>query len=333
VTAKELQKRNAKAEKLRVIQVEDGFYYVESEEGKICYRVMYDDQTVECTCGDFARGVKQDSTFNCKHLLAVMNCVAKGEAQKAGFLEKHKPKLDDRFLVNIEGKDFVLYAGLLDLAHQKGLVSIDVEPLQYPTKENGNMAVCRAVAQAKTGTFTDIGDANPTNCNSKVAKHLFRMASTRAKARALRDLTNIGLTALEELGDLNDVLVDEPSQTKPKARKPAVKKTRAKAKQAKEKPEATPKVVPEETPEEDQKGKSNGETKTDSQQSESGQPEEATVPQMSEAQRRAVYNLSRRRGISVEELDELATETFGANVEYLSSQDASTFIRQLQQSA
>jgi outer membrane biosynthesis protein TonB len=159
------------------------------------------------------------------------------------------------------------------------------------------------------------------------------MASTRAKARALRDLTNIGMTCLEELAGLDDVLVDEPPKTKPKKRKPAAKKTRAKAKKAKEKPEATPKVVPKETPEEDQKGKSNGETKTDPQQPESSQPEEATVPKMSEAQRRAVYNLSRRRGISVEELDELATETFGSTVEYLSSQDASTFIRQLQQSA
>ena len=32
------------------------------------------------------------------------------------------------------------------------------------------------------------------------------MASTRAKARALRDLTNIGITCLEELGDLNEVI-------------------------------------------------------------------------------------------------------------------------------
>ena len=65
------------------------------------------------------------------------------------------------------------------------------------------------------------------------------MASTRAKARALRDLTNIGLTALEELGDLNDVLLDESPQSKPKKRKPAAKKTVV----AKKKPAAKKKTA------------------------------------------------------------------------------------------
>ena len=146
-------------------------------------------------------------------------------------------------------------------------------------------------------------------------------------------MTNIGLTALEELSDFNDVLVDEPPQRKPKATRAIPKKTRTKAKKAQEKSETAPKVVPKETPEEDQKDKSKDETTADSRQPESTQPEETTFPKMSEAQRRAVYNLSRRRGISVEELDRMAQEVYGTNVEYLTSQDASAFIRQLQQSA
>jgi len=63
MTAQELQKRNEKAQKLRVIQVDDGSYFVESSEGKICYRVSMEEGEVSCTCGDFARNIRQDQNF------------------------------------------------------------------------------------------------------------------------------------------------------------------------------------------------------------------------------------------------------------------------------
>ncbi len=86
-------------------------------------------------------------------------------------------------MTNIKGKDFVLYAGVLDLATQKGLLKLEVELLQFPTKENGNEAICRAVAESKTGeVFSDIGDANPKNCHSQIVKHLIRMARLLFKA-------------------------------------------------------------------------------------------------------------------------------------------------------
>ena len=56
-------------------------------------------------------------------------------------------------------------------------------------------------------------------------------------------------------------------------------------------------------------------------------------PQMSEAQKRAIFNLSRRRGISVEELEQMAADAYGVAVENLNSKDASSFIRNLQQAA
>ena len=63
---------------------------------------------------------------------------------------------------------------------------------------------------SKSGeSFTDIGDANPGNCSSKVVKHLLRLASTRAIARSLRTFTNIGITCLEELGD--DIVGSNPN--------------------------------------------------------------------------------------------------------------------------
>ncbi|HOI94554.1 MAG TPA: hypothetical protein PK250_07595 [Syntrophobacter fumaroxidans] len=113
-------------------------------------------------------------------------------------------QIDDRFITTIQGKEFVLYAGLLDLAHQKGLRKLVVEFIQLPNQENSNTAICKAVAETIDGeVFADIGDANPVNTNKKVVNHIIRMASTRAKARCLRDLTNVGLCAVEELGDLN----------------------------------------------------------------------------------------------------------------------------------
>jgi len=210
MTTKTLQKRNSKAENLRVLQTNEGSYYVESTEGKILYNVVLNESEKNCTCSDFAKNGKKDSEFKCKHILAVLNCVSNGDIVNGRFLSKRKPELDERFIIQIEGQDFVKFQGLLDLGHQKGISQINVEPLQLPTSDNGNFAICKATVVSKSGeSFTDIGDANPGNCSSKVVKHLLRLASTRAIARSLRTFTNIGMTCLDELGDLNDVLGSE----------------------------------------------------------------------------------------------------------------------------
>ncbi len=107
--------------------------------------------------------------------------------------------INENFIINLQGKSFVTYEGLLDLAHQKSLKSIEVELIQVPTPENKMTAICKAVATAENGVFVDYGDASPLSVNSKIHPHIIRMASTRAKARALRDLTNVGMTAIEEL--------------------------------------------------------------------------------------------------------------------------------------
>ena len=192
MSPKEIQKRNVKAENLKVLQSEDGQFFVESEKARVLYRVVLGDDGNTCTCGDFSTGIRRDKNHQCKHILAVINAIPRKTVEDAQFCEKPVPKLDDRFMTNIKGKDFVLYAGVLDLATQKGLLKLEVELLQYPSKENGNEAICRAVAVGKSGqVFSDIGDANPSNCHSMIAKHLIRMASTRAKGRALPKDANI----------------------------------------------------------------------------------------------------------------------------------------------
>jgi hypothetical protein len=204
MTAKEVQKRNSKSEWLRVLQTEDGSFFVESSEGKILYNVILNDSETSCTCADFVRNSKKDPDFRCKHILSAMNCIPIGQVEAALFLDRKKPKLDDRWIMEIEGNQFVKFAGLLDLGHQKGISQIEVDTVQLPTKDNGDFAICKATVVSKTGeSFTDIGDANPGNCSSKVVKHLLRLASTRAIARSLRTFTNIGMTCLEELADID----------------------------------------------------------------------------------------------------------------------------------
>jgi hypothetical protein len=106
----------------------------------------------------------------------------------------------EEYMIERQGKRFVLYAGLLEEAHSRGLRSIETELLQVPDHENGEVAIVRAVVRTEDGKFTGIGDASPENVNRTIAPHVIRMAETRAKARALRDAINVGVTAFEELG-------------------------------------------------------------------------------------------------------------------------------------
>ena len=104
-----------------------------------------------------------------------------------------------------QGKQYVLYQGLLDEAHARGLKGIDTDLVQVPTPENGNVAVVKATVEMEDGrTFAGIGDASPENVGRGIVPHIIRMAETRAKARALRDAVNVGATALEELSDGDD---------------------------------------------------------------------------------------------------------------------------------
>jgi hypothetical protein len=121
----------------------------------------------------------------------------------------------EEFFIERHGKRHVLYAGLLDEAHSRGLQSIDTDLIESPGEDNGQRAIVKAnvVMRADSDeigerfkTFTGIGDASPENVGRNIAPHIIRMAETRAKARALRDAINVGVTAFEELGG------DEPGE-------------------------------------------------------------------------------------------------------------------------
>jgi hypothetical protein len=116
----------------------------------------------------------------------------------------------EEYMIERSGRRFVLYAGLLEEAHARGLRSIETELLQVPDAENGEVAIARAVVRTEEGKFSGIGDASPGNVSRAIVPHIIRMAETRAKARALRDAINVGVAALEELGD--EEVAPEPAR-------------------------------------------------------------------------------------------------------------------------
>jgi len=111
-----------------------------------------------------------------------------------------KMNVDKKHIVKLQGKDFITYDGLLDMAHQMGLYSCKTEPIEITETRAVIKATIKANYDGVELEFDGIGDADKTNTNSMIAKHYIRMAETRAKARACRDLTNVGMCSVEELG-------------------------------------------------------------------------------------------------------------------------------------
>lgn len=100
-----------------------------------------------------------------------------------------------KYVVNVQGKDFITFPGLLAEAHAQGLKEVRTELVNTDLKT----PVVKATVVIGDKTFTGYGDASVDNVGRMVAKALLRMAETRAIARALRFACNIDMTALEEL--------------------------------------------------------------------------------------------------------------------------------------
>jgi hypothetical protein len=108
--------------------------------------------------------------------------------------------ISKEFVIQRDGKSFVLFAGLLTEAHQQGLTRVTTTLVQIPNDSNGNVAICHATVETAKGSFDGIGDASPTNVGRAIVPHLIRMSETRAVARAFRVAVNVG-----------EALADDPS--------------------------------------------------------------------------------------------------------------------------
>jgi hypothetical protein len=102
------------------------------------------------------------------------------------------PKINQSKVVNIRGKDVATYEAALDYAHQCGMMSLAVDPIQLPNESNGNTAIFSAELKREDGAvFKDIGDANPNNVPRGCTDSFIRIAASRAKSRVISDAYNI----------------------------------------------------------------------------------------------------------------------------------------------
>jgi len=97
----------------------------------------------------------------------------------------------------LQGKEFVLLSGLLTLAHENGLESLDATMIEHDPGEK--VAVFRCLASGSRGSFSGHGDASPDNLSRNMVPSYIRMAETRSIARSLRFYLGIGMCARDEL--------------------------------------------------------------------------------------------------------------------------------------
>jgi hypothetical protein len=175
-----------------VKSTKEGWYYVNGK----------------CTCRDYG----QAPAHVCKHRWARACYVRASELLHRGLPpapvyedDEHAEhatvrtptRIPAEHLVEIHGKCYIKYSGLLALATVQGLVRLEAEFISVTPE----LALAKATATFADGrVFREAADSTPANCAMIVRAHFPRMALVRAKARALRDALNVGECALEELG-------------------------------------------------------------------------------------------------------------------------------------
>ncbi|MEL6346624.1 MAG: hypothetical protein AAFV53_26160 [Myxococcota bacterium] len=100
-------------------------------------------------------------------------------------------------VVVFKGKKYLTHEGLLRLTHQYGVESMKCEIFMWDPKTRSAAVIC--TIKGVRGTYTEIGDADPSNVSNGIAGACLRMAATRAENRAMRLYLGLGMTTREEL--------------------------------------------------------------------------------------------------------------------------------------
>jgi len=109
------------------------------------------------------------------------------------------------FIVEKQGKKFVLAPGLVDAAHRAfETLSIVSEPLLMGTDANGMTWIVSTTVTCPNGTYRQWADASPQNVGRAMLTCLPRLAETRSVSRALRLAVNAGILAIFDDPDEDD---------------------------------------------------------------------------------------------------------------------------------
>jgi hypothetical protein len=190
-----------------VLFLDDGTIQVGSSDPTRYYRLV----GPTCTCTDFTQERAPEGW--CKHRIAagiqkrIQDLLPQAPPVESAPVESPSvpPSLAEppvgiapHHIVMIQNKPFVKFAGLLQLAHDRGLVSLSADW----TYNDADLSLAHAVALFADGRhFEESGDASPSNVTKKVAPHFRRCALTRASARCLRLALGVDLVAVEELAE------------------------------------------------------------------------------------------------------------------------------------
>jgi hypothetical protein len=102
----------------------------------------------------------------------------------------------------LESRWYVTHAGLIRLAQRRGCSGISVNLMTQVCDLVSSRWVFKAIVYKRDRSrgFVGYGDADPSNCSSRVHGAEMRVAETRAVNRALRKAYGIGLCSVEESG-------------------------------------------------------------------------------------------------------------------------------------
>ncbi len=123
-----------------------------------------------------------------------------------------KTEIDKKYIVDIKGKKFVTFNGLLAEAHKQGIVDTRVTELNVDWEKKS--AYCIVACKIGEKEFMGVGSGTQENCGDMVKGHFVEMAHTRAKSRAYRDALNIDMVSVEELTDLKGQTEEPKKETK-----------------------------------------------------------------------------------------------------------------------